>query len=344
MTGKVPGSPLTSGEWNQLAQEIQNIITSSGQTLTNSQLTQAVRSIASYAAISDFYLDSGAANAYVLGPIGSLYSPVSYENGMRVRFYTANSSNNATVTVNVNGLGSRNVVTEDGSSMAVNGISSTHLNELVYDGPNSRFKLRIIPQNAMASESQAGIAELATIAEINLGDNSRILTSGRLMEARGFYSQLINTAADTSRASDTTRTADPYLDQAILVPANSSVSLEGYLLWHQPNLGGINFSIGNTGLNTEIHPRYTLGVDANSNFLLGASFNSGAGSQAVFNKTTASFPTSQSGMTITGHVTNTTGSPVAIRFLWAQNTSNATALSLFAGSWLRAQLLPNPIT
>lgn len=110
---KVTGDDLTADEFNDIPEEEENLVTSSGQTLSAGDLYQIAKAVATYAAWGDFYVDSGAANAYVLTPTSPLQAPIQYADGMRVRFRISHT-NTGPVTINVNALGVKAIVKEDG--------------------------------------------------------------------------------------------------------------------------------------------------------------------------------------------------------------------------------------
>lgn len=132
--GKIDGaSTLSAEEWNQTL-SFNNLINSSGQTPSSSDLTQIAKAIATYSACSDFYTDSGTTNAYILTPIDDLESPASYKNGMRIRFRAGNGNTGAS-TVNVNSIGQVDLKAEDGVTDLVQGqISISEESEFRYNG------------------------------------------------------------------------------------------------------------------------------------------------------------------------------------------------------------------
>ena len=75
ITDQVLGGQLQHTEFNSFKNDVQNAITSTGQTLSGADLDQVAKTMASYAAVSTFYTDSGAADAYVLTVIGSHEAP-----------------------------------------------------------------------------------------------------------------------------------------------------------------------------------------------------------------------------------------------------------------------------
>ena len=118
---KNTGDTLTAAEWNQTG-SINNLIQSTGQTLSTADLNQSAQAVAQYGS-GNFFTDSGAVNAYVLSPIGSMQSPAAYFDGMEIRFRAANASSAAS-TVNVNSLGSKAI-------KQANGVTDITLQQLI---------------------------------------------------------------------------------------------------------------------------------------------------------------------------------------------------------------------
>ena len=142
LNGKNTGDSLTAAEWNQVPTELQNIIVASGQTLSAADLNQLGKGVAAYVATSDIYTSTGPADAYVLSPITGFQGPTSYFDGMRVRFIPNVANTGAAVTVNVNGLGVRTVVREDGLGNSSNVEYQVGVMvELRFDSSANNFKL-----------------------------------------------------------------------------------------------------------------------------------------------------------------------------------------------------------
>ncbi len=110
---KVTGDAYTAAEFTSWNQDVQNAILSAGIALSGADLFQLAKMSAIYAGSGTFYVDSGAANAYVLSPVGAQQTPISYGNGREIRFVPANRNTGAS-TVNVDGLGARDVETRLG--------------------------------------------------------------------------------------------------------------------------------------------------------------------------------------------------------------------------------------
>ena len=132
---------LQDVEFNSLAQENENLVTSSGQVLSGLDDFQISKAVAIYAGGGDFYTDSGVTNAYVLSPLAARLSPPSYEDGMRVRFRTANANTGAS-TVDVNSNGVKSIFDFDGITPLLAGrIPADRDITLSFDATNDCFRL-----------------------------------------------------------------------------------------------------------------------------------------------------------------------------------------------------------
>ena len=122
LNDKITGSTLTAEEWNELPSEVQNVIEGLGQSLSTGDLNQLGKSVAGYVANGTFYTDSGSANAYVLSGVGAKQTPTAYTNGLEAEFSVSNA-NSAASTVNVAGLGVKNITGTGGAgTLALNSI------------------------------------------------------------------------------------------------------------------------------------------------------------------------------------------------------------------------------
>lgn len=150
---KVDGSStLSAAEFNQIPTELENAITTTGQALSSGDLNQIGKSMASYAAVSGFYTDSGAADAYVLTAIGSYKSPIAYTNGMSIRFKPGIVNTGGAVTVNVASLGVKTIKQSDGTTNPAAGdMAASRDIMLMYDGT----VFRIFSPAVVAAASQA---------------------------------------------------------------------------------------------------------------------------------------------------------------------------------------------
>jgi len=138
--GATANGVLPAEQWNELASELQNAITSTGATLSGADLLQLVKAIALYAHKGNYYTAGGTANAITLTPIGSYNAPTTYTDGMQVRFI-AGSSNTGTVTVNVNGIGSSSLLDYAGAALTTGNIYSGRQYTTTYKSASSAFLL-----------------------------------------------------------------------------------------------------------------------------------------------------------------------------------------------------------
>ncbi|MCX5785655.1 MAG: hypothetical protein NTX59_08190 [Elusimicrobia bacterium] len=139
-----------------IVNDVENAITGTGQTLSDADPQQLSKAIAIYAAGGDFYTDSGAADAYVLAPIGSKQTPIALFIGMRVRFIAAHSNTSAS-TVAVNGLTATAIKRADGNTALFAGdITAAYEHTLVYDGTNFRLCLSEAPQSRVHVFTESG--------------------------------------------------------------------------------------------------------------------------------------------------------------------------------------------
>lgn len=176
LNDKITGGTLTAAEWNQVPSEIQNVIEGLGITLSSGDVNQLGKAIAGYAANGAFYTDSGAANAYVLSVIGSKQAPTAYTNGMLIRFVVGNTNTGAS-TVNVAGLGVKNIKTPTGADPAGGAMQGTFVAEAFYNSAAGYFVLT----SGNATETFRGNIELATNTEVQTGtDTVRAVTAAGL--------------------------------------------------------------------------------------------------------------------------------------------------------------------
>lgn len=138
LNDKATGGSLTAAEWNQLPSEVQNVIESTGQTLSGNDVKQLAKAIAMYAANGQYYSDEGEANSYVLVPTGNRVSPPMYQDGGTFEFIAANPNTGA-CTVAVGGLSAKNIKLPDGSDPVTGQISARVI--LKYNASADRMEL-----------------------------------------------------------------------------------------------------------------------------------------------------------------------------------------------------------
>ena len=244
LTGKVTGSPFPPSQWNQLPKEIQNVITSTGLSLSGGDLEQFVKSLMQYVNSGTFGIDSGVADAYVLNTVGTFSNPHSFKDGFTVRFIATNT-NTGPSTINVFGLGVKNIVAENGSSLAAGEISSTNINFVYYKASTDNWRLAS-PGLSTATESVKGGLPIATQTEVDEGViDTKFVTPLKLENAGGAASQnqyAVKTT-DTPRVNDAVRSGDPDLDNVLVLTANSKYVLDSLFTFDQASTGGGGFSL-----------------------------------------------------------------------------------------------------
>jgi hypothetical protein len=112
---------------------VQNVILALGQGLVSGDLNQLGKAIAGYVANGDFYTDNGAADAYVLTAVGGKQAPPAYTDGMRIRFTAANVNTGAS-TVNVAGLGVKNLKALGGVDLGAGDVQTGNTLVAYYNG------------------------------------------------------------------------------------------------------------------------------------------------------------------------------------------------------------------
>jgi hypothetical protein len=147
------GDTLSAGAFNAQEAEIENVVTDTGQTLDSesgpdTDLNMLGKALAAYGASAEGYTDSGSANTYVLARASTLQSPTAYFDGMRVTFIPANTNTTA-CTVNVAGIGTKDIVGSDGNALIANDIVADTVVSAVYVSGDDEF--RLIEDNAQDS-------------------------------------------------------------------------------------------------------------------------------------------------------------------------------------------------
>jgi len=138
---KVTGDDLTADEFDDIPEEEENLITSTGQTLTAADLYQIAKAVSIYVAVGDFYGCTNTGNDYVLTAISPLQAPIQYNDGFRCRFRISYTNTGAS-TINVNGLGIKTIVKEDGlTPLGPGDLPIGEHGELIYHADIDAFEL-----------------------------------------------------------------------------------------------------------------------------------------------------------------------------------------------------------
>ena len=149
-------TPLNASDFNAINSEIENLVESTDQTLDvqggpDTDLYMVSKAAAAYAVAGQHYRETGSADAYVLSRSTNLLTLPAYTDGMSVTFKAGNTNTGAS-TVNVAGLGLKNITTPDGSALPAGLIQEDSYISVIYNSGSDRFEL----SNTSSSEFQPG--------------------------------------------------------------------------------------------------------------------------------------------------------------------------------------------
>lgn len=141
---KATGDSLTAGEFNQIPDELENVIISGGLSPDDQTLTQVATSISQYCADGNFYNTAGTANAIILNVISPRKSVNSLTNGFKARF-KAIYDNTGSCTINVANLGSKDLY-YNGLALSAGEIKANEYYEVIYNSTLDKFILEKSPR------------------------------------------------------------------------------------------------------------------------------------------------------------------------------------------------------
>ena len=115
-------------------------------------------SVTDYTRVPGYAVDTGTQNAMVvtLSP-----APTSYVDGMRILVKIANTNTSSTITINVNGLGSKNIFDSRMSYLSLGDMAANKTYELIYNAASSCFCLAGSAMNAYKVSGYT-VAQIAT--------------------------------------------------------------------------------------------------------------------------------------------------------------------------------------
>lgn len=221
-----------AGEFNSIAVELENAVTTSDQTLapadgTGEVTDQLAMALAIYGAGGAFYhADTGAVNAYVLTPISPKESPPAYFDGFTVIF-EAGTVNTTASTVNVNSLGVKNITYSDGNALVGGELSGSC--GIKYNLSDDRFEL------LFSSGALAGLSPVYVI-DASQADQGAASTNANTY-----------TVFDAAAAIGTTKNATLYFP-------------------HNPVAGNQTLFTFDTSLDLTSYPNLSLKMDQGAQF------------------------------------------------------------------------------
>ena len=158
LSGKITGQDLLAEEFVQPMSEIENVIEDTGQTLSDLDLSQLGKGIAGYVANGNFYTDAGVADAYVLTTIGSKQSATAYTDGFTASFVAGNNNTGAS-TVNIAGLGIKNII---GSDVA-DSIKSGEIYSIMFRSSSGDFTLTPVNSRSVSFTPEGASASVIDV-------------------------------------------------------------------------------------------------------------------------------------------------------------------------------------
>lgn len=121
-----------------------------------------------------YFVDSGAADAYVITPSPSIGA---YEGGQRLVFLATNTNTGAS-TLNVNGLGAFAIQTPDGQALGAGAITSGGIYEVTYDANSSPDRwIMTSPPSEIPDSMLSSNVPLLDVANVFTGANLTVSTS-----------------------------------------------------------------------------------------------------------------------------------------------------------------------
>ena len=155
--------------FNQIPDESENLILSTGQVLTNADLFQMAKAAAEYSSRGNFYTDVGVADTYTLAVQGIMKSPIALTEGTSFIFKVANANTGAS-TVELPGLASTSLNRVDNSPLLLGDLVFGDLVLGILRGAS--FKLFNLTQTQQAINDLGALAFLNTLDGSLIDDNT----------------------------------------------------------------------------------------------------------------------------------------------------------------------------
>jgi hypothetical protein len=119
---------------------------------------------------------SGSSNAYA---VTSSRTIAALFDGLTLVF-TPNFTNTGAATLNLNGIGAKDIVRHNGTALTAGDITSAHPVVVVYKQALDDFVMLSMTSMGAASETATGLIELATAAEVEALDSSRAVRASTM--------------------------------------------------------------------------------------------------------------------------------------------------------------------
>lgn len=143
LSNKVDGAnTLPADQWNEAAKELVNIIEANGQAPSQANLLQVLNSIVEYGVKGTYHTDSGVDGiAYALTPTFAGATILSYKDGMTFKFEVAVGNISASPTINVSGLGPRNLTLRNGLAISAGTLLANNIISVIYRSSSDSFEI-----------------------------------------------------------------------------------------------------------------------------------------------------------------------------------------------------------
>ena len=136
---KTTGTQLSASEFNQIPDELENLISSGSIIPSDATMTQVADAVAQIASDGRYFSVSGTANAITLSAVAPRRSIKSLTNGLSGMF-KANSDNTDAVTINLCDLGAKPAY-KNNSALVAGDIEAGKYYHFIYDLANERFEI-----------------------------------------------------------------------------------------------------------------------------------------------------------------------------------------------------------
>lgn len=247
----IPGTKLIAEDRNGIQSELLNIIDEMGIVQSYTDLTQVRQALITSQTTSLYYVDSGAADVYVLSKPANSISPGVLREGLIIIFKADFACTGGAVTVNVSTLGAVSIKQYDGvTDPAAGDINTTNYTVAIYDG--SLFRQLNIQFERLNVTNGITIGD-GTVSLPSLSFNSDVDT--------GIYSSgvgVLNVAAGGVNALQVEGDTSLFRDGVVGAPGISFISDTDTGIWRvgANSMGfavnGINFMLIDTAVGVEI--------------------------------------------------------------------------------------------
>lgn len=193
---------LPADDFNEFANESENVILSTGQALTSADLNQVGVAMAEYAARGEMFIDASVTDdTFTLNAQGIMRSPYVISNGMQGRFFASNSSTGGACTIQWPGLASTTLLSTDGTVPGAGDILPGDLIYAFYMAPE--YRLINLTQLGAITHALGALAYLDQVDTAQIVDNS--VTTGKILAG----------AITTNRLADNSVTQDKMVNNSV---------------------------------------------------------------------------------------------------------------------------------